>query len=200
MRQESYYSTLDVRQLQLLPKFAIEVVHWSYQVLQIIKIKVAYHTRGHQQTRMKHRISTLCLVALAVVNSSAFVPAFRRTFWSLYVPSCRPPKTVTTCLYDSTEEEIEKMSGGTASQLQMAVEEAYPNAEILTIQLQEHRPLGCTVEESVDIQSDPSITFVSKVVEGGNADKAGIKVGDVLIGVTGLFDMMPVFQSGVDKM
>jgi hypothetical protein len=81
------------------------------------------------------------------------------------------------------------------------VYEAYPNADIATIVLKEHKPLGCTVEESLDTNNDPSVVFVSKIVEGGNAEKAGVKVGDVLIGVTGLFgEMTPTWQSGVEKM
>jgi hypothetical protein len=41
-------------------------------------------------------------------------------------------------------------------------ESAFPDAQVLTIQMQEHRPLGCTVEESL-ADSDLKPVFVSKV-------------------------------------
>ena len=81
------------------------------------------------------------------------------------------------------------------------VRDVYPKANIAAIELKEHKPLGCTVEESLDTDNDPSVVFVSKLVIDGNAEKAGVKVGDVLVGVTGLFgEMTPVWQSGVEKM
>lgn len=41
-------------------------------------------------------------------------------------------------------------------------ESAFPDAQVLTIQMQEHKPLGCTVEESL-ADSDMKPVFVSKV-------------------------------------
>ena len=41
-------------------------------------------------------------------------------------------------------------------------ESAFPDAQVLTIQMQEHIPLGCTVEESL-ADSDLKPVFVSKV-------------------------------------
>lgn len=84
----------------------------------------------------------------------------------------------------------------------VAVRDAYPIVEILTMTLTEHKPLGCTVEESMDTDNDPSIVFISKIVDGGNAEKVGLQVGDVLIGVTDTFGkiMTPVWLSGVEKM
>ena len=41
-------------------------------------------------------------------------------------------------------------------------ESIFPNADILTITLQQHRPLGCTVEESL-AKSDLKPVFISKV-------------------------------------
>ena len=74
--------------------------------------------------------------------------------------------------------------------------------ELLRLELPEFRPLGCTVEESLDTESDPKVVFVSKVVEGGNAEKAGLRVGDVVVGVNGLFDdtVVPVIEAGLEKM
>jgi predicted metalloprotease with PDZ domain len=59
-------------------------------------------------------------------------------------------------------------------------------AEIIDFVLTKHKPLGCTVEESL---ADPAsqLVFVTKVVEGGCADQAGLEVGDVIVGVSGIF-------------
>jgi len=54
-----------------------------------------------------------------------------------------------------------------------------------TFLLSEHRPLGCTIEESL-APNDPYV-FVSHLQEGGFAAQAGLAVGDVIVGVTGLF-------------
>ena len=82
-----------------------------------------------------------------------------------------------------------------------AVEQRYPGADIVTLQMEDHRPLGCTVEESLDEEKDRNIVFVSKLVEGGNAEKGGVEVGDVLVGVTGMFsECILVLESGLDKM
>ncbi|KAL3918965.1 MAG: hypothetical protein SGILL_003990, partial [Bacillariaceae sp.] len=78
------------------------------------------------------------------------------------------------------------------------VDEFFPNGEIITVTLGEHRPLGCTVEESLDDKDD--FVFISKVTEGGSADNAGLKVGDVVVGMTGLFgELTIVMDAGVEK-
>jgi len=78
------------------------------------------------------------------------------------------------------------------------VQEVFPEGEILTFTLVDHRPLGCTVEESLNEQDD--YVFVSKVTPEGNAEKAGLLVGDVIVGLTGLFGGLTiVMDAGVDK-
>lgn len=78
-------------------------------------------------------------------------------------------------------------------------EGAFPDAQILEIVLTEHKPLGCTVEESLgDTTLKP--VFVSKVVEGGFADLAGIKAGDVIVGATGIFGgLTNVLGKGIEE-
>ena len=50
------------------------------------------------------------------------------------------------------------------------------------------------------MQDGAKHVFVSKVTEGGNADKAGIEVGDVIVGVSGSFeDVVEVIGSGLDR-
>jgi C-terminal processing protease CtpA/Prc len=79
------------------------------------------------------------------------------------------------------------------------------NVEYLSLTLKQHKPLGCTVEESLSSVAATTTdqkksnkqkkkkteslhyVFVTKVVEGGNADHAGILPGDVIIGVTATF-------------
>jgi len=77
-----------------------------------------------------------------------------------------------------------------------AVEELF-----LTFTLDEHKPLGCTAEESLVPSSDGARhVFISKVTEGGNADMAGIEVGDVIVGLSGSFeDVVEVIGSGLNR-
>lgn len=59
---------------------------------------------------------------------------------------------------------------------------------LLAFTLQDFKPLGCTVEESLVVAEDGSKSvFVSNVLEDGNAWKVGIKVGDVIVAVSGNF-------------
>lgn len=65
-----------------------------------------------------------------------------------------------------------------------------PQQKLLTFILTDFKPLGLTAEESLaqkDTNARYHHVFVSKVLENGFADKAGIKVGDVIVGVSGLF-------------
>ena len=65
-----------------------------------------------------------------------------------------------------------------------------PPQELLTFHLKEYKPLGLTAEESLaqkDVSGTYHHVFVSKVIPDGNADKVGIQVGDVIVGISGLF-------------
>eukprot|EP00537_Pseudo-nitzschia_pungens_P003828 CAMPEP_0172363390 /NCGR_PEP_ID=MMETSP1060-20121228/6763_1 /TAXON_ID=37318 /ORGANISM="Pseudo-nitzschia pungens, Strain cf. cingulata" /LENGTH=308 /DNA_ID=CAMNT_0013086119 /DNA_START=1137 /DNA_END=2063 /DNA_ORIENTATION=- len=77
------------------------------------------------------------------------------------------------------------MANSTAEETISRIDALFPGAEVLTIEVTEHVPLGCTVEESLH-EADDSI-LISKLTKEGNAEKAGLKVGDVIVGVTGLF-------------
>lgn len=75
--------------------------------------------------------------------------------------------------------------------------ELFPDADLQEFTMLPHRPMGLTVEESL---ADSNYVLVTGIVEGGYADKAGIKVGDVLVAITGLFgDLVPVLGLGVEK-
>lgn len=109
------------------------------------------------------------------------------------------PGTRSTQLFES----IEEATTASESLIAKAVDKKFgDDGELIAIELPEFRPLGCTVEESLDTENDPNIVFISKLVEGGNAQTGGLEVGDVVVGVTGLFDeaLVPVLEAGLEKM
>jgi len=73
--------------------------------------------------------------------------------------------------------------------------------DVLEFELKQHKPLGCTAEESlVEGKDGATHVFVSQVKAEGNASKAGIKEGDVILAVTGSFeDVMVVAGLGLEK-
>ena len=77
-------------------------------------------------------------------------------------------------------------------------EDQLNGASFLELELASHKPsLGCTAEESLALGA---YVFVSKVVPDGNADMAGVKVGDVIVGATGLFgELEDVCGLGIEK-
>eukprot|EP00535_Pseudo-nitzschia_heimii_P002226 CAMPEP_0197186764 /NCGR_PEP_ID=MMETSP1423-20130617/14562_1 /TAXON_ID=476441 /ORGANISM="Pseudo-nitzschia heimii, Strain UNC1101" /LENGTH=330 /DNA_ID=CAMNT_0042638165 /DNA_START=122 /DNA_END=1114 /DNA_ORIENTATION=+ len=78
-------------------------------------------------------------------------------------------------------------NGMTNSTLELSsrVEKLFPKAQIITTVLPQHVPLGCTVEES--LHEDDDCIFISKLTKEGNAEGAGLEVGDVIVAVTGVF-------------
>lgn len=68
-------------------------------------------------------------------------------------------------------------------------------------ELKNHKPLGCSVEESLASEPDGvNYVFVSEVKAGGNAQKAGLKAGDVIVRLSGTFDeVVNVAGLGIDK-
>ena len=96
-----------------------------------------------------------------------------------------------------TEDAAKSASEDTGDAELLNPQKVFPEAVIEEFSLANHRPLGCTVEESL---ADTNYVFVTKIVEGGNADKAGMQVGDVLVGITGQFgDMTSCIGIGVEK-
>lgn len=69
-------------------------------------------------------------------------------------------------------------------------------------ELKEHKPLGCSVEESLANEPDGSrFVFVAEVNEGGNAQKGGLRAGDVIVQLSGTFDeVVDVAGLGIEKM
>jgi len=74
-------------------------------------------------------------------------------------------------------------------------------SDCLEFILQQHKPLGCSVEESLASEADGSkYVFVAEVKEDGIAQKAGIEVGDVIVQLSGTFDeVLNVAGLGLDK-
>ena len=56
--------------------------------------------------------------------------------------------------------------------------------ETMIVSLLPHKPLGCTIEESL---ADGQYVFLSHVTPGGSADQAGLQVGDVILACTNFF-------------
>mmetsp|Transcript_27367 Transcript_27367/g.38492 ORF Transcript_27367/g.38492 Transcript_27367/m.38492 type:complete len:302 (+) Transcript_27367:136-1041(+) len=96
----------------------------------------------------------------------------------------------------ATTTEMEQDTTTKASSSRQLVSTHFPKADVVEFTLEHHVPLGCSVEESLAVNqetgnyADDQHVFVSKVTEGGNADAAGIQVGDVIVGVTGTFGVV----------
>mmetsp|Transcript_4388 Transcript_4388/g.7682 ORF Transcript_4388/g.7682 Transcript_4388/m.7682 type:complete len:304 (+) Transcript_4388:156-1067(+) len=68
--------------------------------------------------------------------------------------------------------------------------------------LKEHKPLGCSVEESLADEPDGAkYVFVAEVHKGGNAEKAGLRIGDVIVQLSGTVDeeVVDVAGLGIEK-
>lgn len=144
-------------------------------------------------------VSTLlpCLALSGPIRSVAFAPPPVAPRPAL-VPTAASRRSAPFVVLRSTaeekvvDEEIIVPKGAAAS---------FDGAEEIEFLLLEHKPLGCTAEESLAVEEDGTKhVFISKVVEGGNADKAGIMAGDVVVGVTGTFDdVVNVAGLGIEK-
>lgn len=68
-------------------------------------------------------------------------------------------------------------------------------------ELKEHKPLGCSVEESLANEPDGAKhVFVAEVHDRGNAAKAGLRKGDVIVQLSGTFDeVVDVAGLGIEK-
>lgn len=90
------------------------------------------------------------------------------------------------------------MNGGQPKKLTGSLEKSI----LLEFELSEHKPLGCSVEESLADEPDGSkYVFVAELTHAGNAVKAGLKEGDVIVQLSGTFDeLVDVTGLGIDKM
>jgi len=68
-------------------------------------------------------------------------------------------------------------------------------------ELKYHKPMGCSVEESLADEPDgANYVFVAEVHKDGHAAKAGLRMGDVIVQLSGTFDeVVDVAGLGIDK-
>jgi hypothetical protein len=132
----------------------------------------------------------VCLVVLVTVDSvaTAFVP-LAATF-HCHRPKGHAAKSMASTRIYSTSKE---------SSTDISAENMFPDATILEFTLEEHKPLGCTVEESLAHPMEKHV-FITKLKESGHAKAAGLQVGDVLVSIPGIFgDETLVSGMGVEQ-
>lgn len=141
----------------------------------------------------QQRVSTsaapfACLLVLAAalfpLAATAFLPAAPSTF----------ARTASTRFHSTASSD-----DPSSMDVVVSAQDLFPDATILNFTLQEHKPLGCTVEESLAHANEKHI-FVTKLVEDGFAQAAGLQVGDVLLAVPGIFgDLTDVPGLGIEQ-
>jgi len=136
----------------------------------------------------------------SLFSTEAFGPSSSNRCRTMTTATIANPIAYTRCLTplslsaELAESGIANSTLETPSQFELI----FPGAEVITVEMIDHIPLGCTVEES--LHEDDDFIFITKITEEGNAEKAGLQVGDVIVGVTGLFgDMTSTLNSDVDK-
>mmetsp|Transcript_23067 Transcript_23067/g.53501 ORF Transcript_23067/g.53501 Transcript_23067/m.53501 type:complete len:362 (-) Transcript_23067:150-1235(-) len=92
--------------------------------------------------------------------------------------------------FQTTEDALRFMEKERIANGVKTIYDYYPDCELMNMKLEFHKPLGLRAEESYANKKEKFV-FVSKVEKGGNADKAGIKVGDVITAVTGSMGWFP---------
>jgi len=96
------------------------------------------------------------------------------------IGACRPEDKLTIVVARKTKSSVQ------LDDVRAAACKMYPYAEFLTYDLPHHTPLGCTVDESLIEEKDGSKhVFISKLAKGGNAATSGLRIGDVVVGVSG---------------
>ncbi|CAJ1947651.1 unnamed protein product [Cylindrotheca closterium] len=104
---------------------------------------------------------------------------------------------------DGEKTESDGLSEATKEKVLDAMKQEFDDTALLVqYELSEHKPLGCTVEETV--VQECNYVFISKLVPGGFAAQAGLQVGDVLVATNGMFgndddELSIVVNSGVDQ-
>lgn len=138
----------------------------------------------------------LLLTALRLWPTISFVPANLPTTITRCHDHFHRPKAIRIMRFASPQVSDESESVTTAA---AAVSDMLQGAEIVELSLPEHRPLGCTVEESLG-KKYGNVVFCTKVTPGGFAEKAGVRAGDVFLGVSGMFEELEnVTTAGIDR-
>ena len=98
---------------------------------------------------------------------------------------------------NNTNEEMTELD----TQILSKVQHHFKSNLLYTFHLTDHKPLGCTAEESlVQSEDGEKFVFISKLVAGGYAATAGLEVGDLIVGLSGTFDTVEdIFGEGLDR-
>jgi len=82
-----------------------------------------------------------------------------------------------------------------------ALSGALTDRRLHEFEVADHKPLGCTVEESLADEADGARhVFVAEVERGGNAHEAGLRAGDVIVQLSGTFhEVVDVAGLGIEK-
>ena len=143
--------------------------------------------------------------AFSITHHSSSGALFSSSHATLIGPSLLPAHTgrFDTRLLSSTNAEDVETSTTAMDQAELASSNLFgeESVDVLEFELKSHKPLGCTAEESlIEGKDGAKHVFVSKVNAEGNAAKAGIKEGDVILAVTGSFeDVMVVAGQPLEK-
>jgi len=127
-------------------------------------------------------------------SSSRSAIISQRTLYSLYPLNSEvqtPHFAYSTADADDNDaaNELPKLAGSLSS------------CKLREFELKDHKPLGCSVEESLANEEDGAkYVFVAEMNNGGNAIKAGLRKGDVIVQISGTFDeLVNVAGLGIDK-
>ena len=142
--------------------------------------------------------------AFSTTHHSSSGAMFSSSHATLIGPSLlAPARRDGTRLLTSTNAEDVETSTSAMDQAKLASSNLFgeEGVDVLEFELKSHKPLGCTAEESlIEGKDGAKHVFVSKVNAEGNAAKAGIKEGDVILAVTGSFeDVMVVAGQPLEK-
>jgi len=152
-------------------------------LLQIVPYAQAFSTINILQ-KMMSSTRYILFITCCVSAANAFI---------------HPPPSHTATLFSVRPYRVANPLRYTSKALDGAVQEALqpPSVGLIEAQItthslivEEHKPLGCRVEESLVKDDSKGVgrqVFVARVSEGGNAERSGLIVGDVILQVSNVF-------------
>lgn len=178
-----------------------------------------------QSRRINPRLSTMMMQT--AIENSGFVSNFlkvRMTFIQAtntdrhrcWQPTVRSKcsffmsKSSSSSLNVSIPTGLEELSASSSDDLKnqlklntdTSIKSTPDGSVVITFQPYCHRPLGCTIEESLAVQGPKQLhnpVFISKITPNGYADQAGLQVGDVIVDVSSIFgELQDVRNLGID--
>lgn len=126
---------------------------------------------------MKPRVKSWLLTAV-------IISVDRCTGFSIF----RPSQRLQVRLRSASELEVDELLDSNP---------VFAGSKMIDLSIFPHRPLGCTIEESL---AGEGYVFVAKVVSGGCAERAGLREGDVIVGLSNVFgEVTDALSEGVEK-